>query len=302
MKDQLAFQERKGEAMPQTRKRVSRTRETLLRLSKSKTAIIGIAVLSVIILIAIFADVLVDYEEQVVVPNISAKLQGPSKEHPLGTDAMGRDFLARLIYGTRISIFVAFSAVAFQVIGGITLGSIAGFFGGKAEAIIMRTVDIFLAIPNLLMAITIASALGQNIRNMILAIGISGVPAMTRIVRAAALTIKEQEFMEAGKALGGNSLQLITFHLLPNCMAPIIIQSTLRLAAAILATTSLSFLGIGIKPPMPEWGNMLSGGKDFIRSAPHIVIFPGLAILITLLAINLLGDGLRDALDPRLRR
>lgn len=258
--------------------------------------------MSIIMLIVIFADVLVDYESQVIVPDMKNRLQAPNSNYPLGTDAMGRDILARLIYGTRISIIVAISAVTLQVLGGVTLGSIAGFWGGKVEGIIMRIVDVFLAIPNLLMAITIASALGQSLINMILAIGIAGIPAMTRIVRATALTVREQDYMEAGKALGAKSRQLITFHLLPNCIAPIIIQATLRLASAILSTTSLSFLGIGIKPPMPEWGNMLSGGKDFIRSAPHIVIFPGLAILITLLAINLLGDGLRDALDPRLRR
>lgn len=299
---QLAVREKEEENVITARKKMSRSRETWLRIRKSKTAMLGLIVMSIIMLIVIFADVLVDYESQVIVPDMKNRLQAPNSNYPLGTDAMGRDILARLIYGTRISIIVAISAVTLQVLGGVTLGSIAGFWGGKVEGIIMRIVDVFLAIPNLLMAITIASALGQSLINMILAIGIAGIPAMTRIVRATALTVREQDYMEAGKALGAKSRQLITFHLLPNCIAPIIIQATLRLASAILSTTSLSFLGIGIKPPMPEWGNMLSGGKDFIRSAPHIVIFPGLAILITLLAINLLGDGLRDALDPRLRR
>lgn len=299
---QLSVNENKNGDTTAARKKMSRSKETWLRIKKSKSAMLGLAVMSIIIFIAIFADVLVDYQGQVVVPNIKNKMLAPSRAYPLGTDSMGRDCLARLIYGTRISVLVAFSAVSIQMLGGVTLGSIAGFWGGKVEGIIMRIVDVFLAIPNLLMAITIASALGQSLINMILAIGIAGIPAMTRIVRATALTVREQDYMEAGRALGANSRQLITFHLLPNCIAPIIIQGTLRLSSAILSTTSLSFLGIGIKPPMPEWGNMLSGGKDFIRSAPHIVVFPGLAILITLLAVNLMGDGLRDALDPRLRR
>ncbi|HQE66865.1 MAG TPA: ABC transporter permease, partial [Bacillota bacterium] len=157
-------------------------------------------------------------------------------------------------------------------------------------------------IPNLLMAITIATALGQSIFSMIVAIGIAGVPALARIVRATVLTVKDQDFVEAGRALGGNNMQIILFHLLPNCIAPIIVQSTLRVAGAILSTSSLCFLGIGIKPPTPEWGNMLAGGRDFLRTAQHITLYPGLAIVITILAINLMGDGLRDALDPKLRR
>lgn len=299
---QLKNDKKRNDATVTSRKKMSRSKEIWLRIKKSKTAMLGLIVISVIILIAIFAGVIVDYESQVIVPNMKNRLLPPSAAHPLGTDAMGRDFLARIIYGTRISILVAFSAVSIQVTVGILLGSIAGFFGGKIETIIMRLTDIFLAIPSLLMAITIAATLGQSLINMIIAISISGIPGMVRIMRATALTIREQEYMEAGRALGGKNHQLITFHLIPNCFAPVLVQATLRLASAILSTTSLSFLGIGIKPPMPEWGNLLSGGKDFIRSAPHIVLFPGLAILITLLSINLLGDGLRDALDPKLRR
>jgi peptide/nickel transport system permease protein len=283
------------------RKRISRSQEIWTRFKRRKSAMVAMIVFALLVLVALSAGVLVDYQEDVVTPNIPERLQMPSKAHPLGTDGLGRDILSRMIYGARISLGVAFASVTFQLIVGTFIGAIAGYYGGKIDDVLMRINDVFASIPNLLLAISIATALGHSILNMILAIGIAGTPALVRIVRATVMTVKDQEFVEAGRALGGNDLQIITFHMLPNCVAPIIVQSTLRIASAILATTSLSFLGIGIKPPTPEWGNMLSAGREFLRNAPHITVFPGLAIVITLLSVNLMGDGLRDALDPKLK-
>jgi peptide/nickel transport system permease protein len=299
---QVNIKEMDNSSVVVTRKKISKSMEIWIRMRQSKSAIIGMGIFSIILLVALFANYLVDYETQVIAVNLANRLQPPSRAHILGTDSMGRDMLVRLIYGTRISLLVALSAVVLSVVCGTLLGSIAAYYGGKLETIIMRFVDVFASIPNLLMAITIATALGQSLFNMILAIGITGIPSLTRVVRATILTVKDQEFVEAGKALGGKRWQILTYHLLPNSLAPIIVQGTLRIASAILATTSLSFLGIGIKPPMPEWGNMLSGGREFLRNAPHITLFPGMAIMITILAVNLMGDGLRDALDPKLRR
>lgn len=289
-------------AVLQKRKKVSRTQEIWMSLKTKKSAIIGMVIFLLLILVALSAGFLVDYETDVVTPHIVDRLQGPSWEHPFGTDDMGRDVLCRMIYGARISLGVAFASVAFQLLVGTMFGAVSGFYGGLVDDVMMRINDVFASIPNLLMAITIATALGHSISNMILAIGIAGTPALVRIVRAAVMTVKDQEFVEAGRALGGNDMQIIISHLLPNCVAPIIVQCTLRIATAILATSSLSFLGIGIKPPTPEWGNMLSGGREFLRNAQHITLFPGLAIVITILSINLMGDGLRDALDPKLKK
>ena len=287
---------------PKVRKRISRAQESWNRMKRNRAAMVGMVIMIILVLVGIFADVLVDYEEDVVKINLPNRLKGPSPEHILGTDSMGRDLLFRLIYGTRITLLVGLSSVLLSLVAGSILGAIAGYYGGKLEEVIMRCVDVFNAIPNLLMAICIATALGQSLFNMILAIGITGIPALTRIVRATILTVREQEFVEAGRALGGSHRQIILFHILPNCIAPITVQTSLRLAGAILSTSSLSFLGIGIKAPTPEWGNMLSGGRDFLRSAQHITLFPGLAIMICILAVNLMGDGLRDAIDPKLKR
>ena len=247
----------------QKRKKVSKAAETWVRFRKSKSAMIGMVVFSLLIMTALFAGILVDYEEDVVMVNLPERLKAPSAEYPFGTDGLGRDILARMIYGTRISLSVAFTSVIYQVNIGTILGAIAGFYGGKVDNVLMRINDVFAAIPNLLLAITIATALGHSITNMIIAIGVSGTPALVRIVRATVMTVKNQEYVEAGRALGGNDRQIIIFHLIPYCIAPIIVQGTLRIAAAILATSSLSFLGIGIKPPTPEWGNMLSAGREF---------------------------------------
>jgi peptide/nickel transport system permease protein len=287
---------------PVTRKRVGRAQEAWGRFRNSKSAVIGMVIVAALVMIALTADIFFDYQADCIKPDITQRLQWPSVSHLLGTDALGRDLLARMAFGARYSLFISVSAVALSLFVGAILGSMAGYYGGKIDNIIMRGVDVFASIPSLLMSICIAAALGQSLFNMILAIGIAGIPALTRIVRATALSIRGQEYVEAGRAMGGSSAQIIFFHLLPNCIAPLIIQCTLRIAGAILSTTSLCFLGIGIKPPTPEWGNLLSDGRVNMRVAGYLTMFPGFAILITILGFNLMGDGLRDALDPKMKR
>ena len=230
------------------------------------------------------------------------RLKPPSAEHLLGTDELGRDIFARLVHGARISLLVGVVAVAIALATGGTLGAIAGYFGGVVDNVIMRVMDVFLSIPILLLAIMIVAALGSSMTNLMIAIGLASMPTFARVVRASVLSVKDQEFVEAARAIGATNGHIILRHILPNCLSPIIVQATLRVATAILSTASLSFIGLGIKPPAPEWGAMLASGRSAIRDAPHVVVIPGLVIMITILALNLLGDGLRDALDPKLKR
>ncbi len=283
-------------------KRRGQAGEIWRRLKKNKMAMAGLAVLVLLILVSIFADVLFDYNEIVIKQDTSIRLQGPSGAHWLGTDEFGRDILARLVHGSRVSLSVGVIAVSISLVIGGALGAIAGFYGGKTDNLIMRFIDILLAVPSLLLSITIVSALGPSIFNLMLAIGVSSVPSYARIVRASVLTVKDQEYVEAARCIGANNFEIIVSHIIPNCMAPIIVQVSLKVASAILSTSGLSFLGLGIKAPTPEWGAMLSGGRAYLRNAPHLTLFPGLAIIITILALNLLGDGLRDALDPKLKK
>ncbi|WMM25955.1 ABC transporter permease [Tissierella sp. MB52-C2] len=272
------------------------------RLRKNKMAMLGLTIISIFILLALFADVIADYDEVAIKMNTSIRLQGPSKDHILGTDELGRDIFARIIHGARVSLQVGIIAVGIAIIIGGTLGAIAGFYGGKFDNIIMRAMDIFLAIPSILLAIAIVSALGTSMLNLMIAVGISSIPSYARIVRASVLSIKDQEYIEAARAIGAKDTRIILKHILPNSLAPIIVQGTLGVASAILSTAGLSFIGLGIQKPAPEWGAMLSSGKDFIRQAWHVTTFPGIAIMLTILSLNLLGDGLRDALDPRLKQ
>jgi peptide/nickel transport system permease protein len=220
----------------------------------------------------------------------------------LGADNFGRDVFGRIIHGARVSMIIGFVTVAFAVLLGGSLGALAGYYGGLLETVIMRGADILLAIPNILFALAIVAALGPSFRNLLLAIGVTSIPIYVRIVRASVLTVKDQEFVEAARAAGARDIRIILIHVLPNCMAPVIVQATLGIAQSILSATFLSFLGLGIQPPSPEWGNMLSEARPYIISAPHTLIFPGLAIMTVILAYNLIGDGLRDALDPKLKR
>lgn len=283
-------------------KKRSQFREIWRRLKKNKMAMLGLSVVVLLILMAIFADFLFDYDTVVIKQNTAIRLQGPSAEHWLGTDEFGRDILARMVHGSRVSLAVGVVAVSIALVLGGGLGAVAGFYGGKIDNLIMRLMDILLAVPSLLLNITIVSALGPSIFNLMLAIAISSVPGYARIVRSAVLQVRDQEFVEASRCIGSNNFEIITRHIIPNCMAPIIVQVSLKVASAILSTSGLSFLGLGVKAPTPEWGAMLSGGRAYLRNAPHLTIFPGIAIVITILSLNLLGDGLRDALDPKLKK
>lgn len=283
-------------------KKRSQIKETWRRLKKNKMAMIGLAIVVTLVLISVFADFLFDYNDVVIKQNTAIRLQGPNSAHWLGTDEFGRDILARLVHGSRVSLSVGVVAVSISLLIGGSLGAIAGFYGGVVDNIIMRLMDILLAVPSLLLSITIVSALGPSIFNLMLAIAISSVPSYARIVRASVLTTKDQEYVEAARCIGANNFEIISSHIIPNCMAPIIVQVSLKVASAILSTSGLSFLGLGVKAPTPEWGAMLSGGRAYLRNASHLTIFPGIAIIITILSLNLLGDGLRDALDPKLKK
>lgn len=284
-----------------TKKR-SQLAEIWFRLKRNKMAMLGLAILLTLALLAIFADVICDYDTMVVAQNIEIRLQGPSSAHWFGTDEFGRDIFARMIHGARVSLVVGLISVSVSLILGGTLGAFAGFYGGTVDMVIMRVLDVFLAVPSILLSMTIVAALGTDLVFVMIAIGISSVPNFARIVRAAVMGVKDQEFVEASRAMGASNATIIFKEVLPNCLAPIIVQSTLSVAGAILSTASLSFIGLGVQPPDPEWGAMLSSGRQYIRDAIHLTVFPGLAIIVTVLALNLLGDGLRDALDPRLKQ
>ena len=286
----------------ETQKKRSMALEIWRRLKKNKMAMLGLTILVMLALTAIFADVIADYDTKVIAQDIPNRLQGPSMEHWCGTDEFGRDIFARLVHGSRVSLVVGLISVSISLFIGGALGAIAGYYGGRVDNVIMRIMDIFLAVPSILLAMTIVAALGTSLVNVKLAIGVSGVPGYARIVRASVMSIKDQEFVEASRAIGAKSPTTIFREILPNCLAPIIVQATLSVAGAILSTASLSFIGLGVQPPSPEWGAMLSGGRNYLRDALHLTLFPGLAIVITILALNLLGDGLRDALDPRLKQ
>ncbi|MBM6689592.1 ABC transporter permease [Fusobacterium mortiferum] len=283
-------------------KKRSQWLEVWRRLKRNKMAVLGLVILIILVLLAVFANVIANYDNVVIKQNLSQRLQAPSAAHWLGTDEFGRDIFARLVHGTRVSLQVGIIAVGISIVIGGILGAIAGYYGGKLDNIIMRIMDIFLAVPSILLAIAIVSALGPSILNLMLAISISSVPSYARIVRASVLSIRDQEFIEAAKAIGASNTRIIFRHIIPNSLAPVIVQATLGVASAILSTAGLSFIGLGIQPPAPEWGSMLSGGRQYLRYAWWVTTFPGVAIMITILSLNLLGDGLRDALDPRLKQ
>ncbi len=276
--------------------------EIVVRFLNNRLAILGIIMFIMILLMTIFADVLADYKTQALTMNVAKRLQGPSSEHIFGTDEMGRDLFARVIHGARISLYIGFMSCSAAMLIGGAIGSIAGYFGGKIDNIIMRVMDVMLCLPEILLAIAIVAAFGTNVFNMIMAIGFSRVPRFARIVRSSVLTVRGMDYVEAARAIGARDHTIIISHVLTNCMAPIIVQATLIFASAILAISSLSFLGLGVQPPTPEWGNMLSAGRTYMRDHAFLVLAPGLAIFFTIFSLNLLGDGLRDALDPKLKK
>jgi len=287
------------EEMNNVRRR-SQFQETWKRLRRNKLAIIGMIIVLLLILMAVFADVIAPYDYMDQDP--TARLEFPSKEHLLGTDNYGRDLLTRIIYGGQISLLVAIMAVGIALVIGGFLGATAGYFGGWYEVIIMRLMDILMAIPGILMAVSISAALGNGIFNTALAISVGGIPSYARIVRATVMSIRGQEYVEAARALGCRNMRIIFRQILPNTLSPIIVDTTLRLGMNILQISSLSFIGLGVQPPMPEWGSIMANGRTYIRDFYPLVTFPGVAIMLTLFGFNLFGDGLRDALDPKLKR
>ena len=269
---------------------------------KNKGAVVGLICFGLIVLAAIAAAIFVDYDTQIAGINIMQKLKAPSAEHWFGTDHLGRDVFLRIIYGAQYSLVIGLCGTGISVLFGTMIGAVAGYFGGKVEAVIMRLVDVLMTIPTLLMAACIVAAFGISMRNLILAMGVCTIPHFARTSRAAVMTVQGNEYVEAARAIGTSDIVILFKHVLPNALSPIIVQATTRVASCITGAASFSFLALGVPAPLPEWGAMLSDAKPYMRTEPYLMIFPGLAIAITVLAINLIGDGLRDALDPKLKR
>ena len=287
-------------ALTKKYKKKSQFSEVWRRLRKNKAAMLGQANMILLVGLALAAPLIYDYDGDVISQNIKNRLQPPSAAHPFGTDEMGREILARVIWGAHIA-FDRLYGCAFCLDRWRHSGRNIGLYGGIVDNVIMRIMDIFLAVPGTLLAITIAAALGPSTINLIIALSISSVPGFARIVRGSVLTVRDVEYIEAAKAIGASNGRILLQHVIPNSLAPVIVHTTLNVATIILTIAGLSFLGLGISAPTPEWGAMLSSGRTYLRNASYYTMFPGLAIMTTILALNLLGDGLRDALDPRLK-
>lgn len=268
-------------------------------LVRNRVAMSGLAILVLMSLLAVLAPAIAPYDPDAV--DILHQLEAPSKAHILGTDLYGRDIFSRILYGGRITLVVGLIAVGIAASIGIVLGLIAGFYGGAVDSIIMRLVDVLLAFPRILLALSIVGMLGPGLLNVMVAVGIAGITGYARLVRGSVLSAKENVYVEAARVVGCPDRIILRRHLLPNIIGPVIVLATLDVAAAILSASSLSFLGLGVQPPTAEWGAMLNEGRQYLRTAPWITLFPGLAIMISVLSINMLGDGLRDALDPRMK-
>jgi len=271
----------------------------LSRLWKNKRALIGFWMVVVFVVAALFAPILSPYNP--IEQNMDAILQLPSAAHWFGTDEYGRDILSRILHGASLSLMIGLGGVCISLVIGVSVGTLAGYFGGAIDATLMRLTDILLAFPAFLLAIAIVAALGPGMVNVTIAIGVFSLPSFTRLSRGAVLSVKNREYIEAARSMGARNTQIIFKHILPNSMAPIVVLATLRIATAILSASGLSFLGLGAQPPTPEWGSMLATGREHLRSAPFVCIIPGLAIMYVVLAFNMLGDGLRDAFDTRMK-
>jgi peptide/nickel transport system permease protein len=279
---------------------VGRSTRIWRELRQNRLAAAGAAFVVFIVAAAVCAPLLTHYDPAK--QDLLSRLEPPSSTHWLGTDEVGRDVLSRLAYGARISLFVALLGTAGGVIAGTLVGLSSGFFGGWTDTLLMRIVDIMYAFPGVLLVILIVSILGPSLWNLILALTIWGTPTLSRIVRASVLSLKSEDYVLAARTIGANRVRLMQVHLLPNAMAPIIVYATLGVAGSLLTAAGLGFLGLGVQPPTPEWGAMLSQGRQYVISAPYLVTFPGLLIFLTVLALNFIGDALRDALDPRTQR
>lgn len=287
-------------AQPEIRPARGRFSQFFRQLMHNRAGMIGLAIIVTMSLVAIFAPLIAPYDPYEI--NRLDRLQGPSWAHLMGTDEFGRDLFSRIVYGARISMGVSIAAVAIATLLGAPAGIISGYFGGWIDAVIMRVADIIYSFPAILLALAITAFLGPNLRNVTLALGIVYAPGMARIVRGPVLAAKEMEYVEASRVIGASNARIVALHLLPNVLSPLIVTATITFSFALLSEAALSFLGLGAQPPQASWGVMLSDGRRFMETVPTLAIFPGLAIMVTVLGSNLLGDALRDVLDPRLRR
>ena len=281
------------------KKKKSRLSETWRRLKKNKVAVVSLFVIFILILIAVFANFLAPYPYDL--QDYSSAFVRSSPEHPLGTDRLGRDVLSRLIYGSRQSLQIGLFSTTIAAIIGITVGSIAGYYGGWTDNLIMRVLDVWQGIPMFLLTVTLAAVMGPSLRNSIIAIAISSIAGYSRMMRASILTVREMEYIEAATAINVKNSRIIRKHIIPNAISPLIVSITMSLGSSVLAGAGLSFIGLGVQPPIPEWGAMISDARGFLRSHMYLSMYPGICVMITVLSFNLLGDGLRDALDPRLK-
>lgn len=277
----------------------SQLRRILKQWLRNRRAVVGAIFLAIIVFMAIFAPYVTGYDPAK--QNMRNRLQPPSREHVFGTDQFGRDTYTRVVYGARLSLRVGFSAISVSLVLGSALGLLAGYYGGVLDNLIMRFIDILLALPGFLLALSIVAALGPGLDNVIMAIGVSYIPSFARMMRSSVMATRELDYVGAAEALGASDWRIIMAHILPNSISPIIVLTTLSLAGAILSAAGLSFLGMGAQPPTPEWGSMIATSRPFIRNSHWCVTIPGLAIFFTVMCLNLVGDGLRDALDPRLK-
>ncbi|MCY4020242.1 MAG: ABC transporter permease [Chloroflexi bacterium] len=277
-------------------RRLSGSKRAWLEFRRNRFALVGAAFMVFIAFMAVFAPIVSTHDPYA--QSLRKRMKPPTAEHWLGTDEVGRDVYSRLVYGARISLFVGIVGTAAGVICGTIVGLISGFFGGWVDTLVMRVIDIMYSFPGIVLAILLISVLGPSIFNLILVLAIWAVPSLSRIVRGNVLSLKEQDYAEAARALGAGRVRIMFVHLLPNSLAPIIVYATLGVAGAILTTAALGFLGLGVQPPQAEWGNMLSNGRQYLRRAPLLMVFPGALISMTVISINLIGDALRDALDP----
>ena len=292
--------ETKNKVTPKKYKKESQWKEIWRRMRKNRAAMIGLCIFTFIVLVAIFADVIVPYDYGIT-NAARERLQPPSMEHLFGTDGYGRDIFARVVHGSRVSLMIGLSTTVFSLVVGGLLGAAAGYYGGKVDDIIMRACDIVMSIPGILLALAIIAALGASTINLLIAITISSVPGSVRLVRSTILTVVEQDFIEAARSYGSSDMRIIVKYILPNAVGPIIVNTTMSIAGMILSAAGLSFIGMGIQPPQPEWGAMLSEARQYMTTSPYMLYFPGIAIVMTALSLNLIGDGLRDALDPKLK-
>ena len=300
MKPEIAMNQSEMTIVKKESQKLKRWKAFYKKFKRNKLALIGGYIVLFYILVAIFAPIISPQDPFKI--DLVNKLQTPSFDHWMGTDDKGRDILSRLIYGSRLSLTVGFVSVFFGAAIGIILGLLAGYYGKWIDTIIMRIVDVLLAFPGILLALAIISALGPSLINVMVAVGVFSIPMFARIVRGSTLSVRKLEYIDAIRALGATDLTIIIKHIFPNILSPVIVQATLRLATAILSAAGLSYLGLGAQPPSPEWGAMLSSGRDYLFSAPHIALFPGIAISTLVLGFNIFGDGLRDALDPRMKK